>query len=78
MTELDHALDFMPVKHMPDRLTQRECLKARIWLRLMTVPASGIREPSPPGRFPEVSETAKSLDVSRDVLCRHGKPGAVQ
>jgi hypothetical protein len=40
MTELEHPLDFMPVTHMPDRLTPRECLKARIWVRLMTVPAS--------------------------------------
>ena len=40
MTELEHPLDFMPVKHMLDRLTPRERLKARIWVRLMTVPAS--------------------------------------
>jgi hypothetical protein len=78
MTELEHPLDFMPVKHMPDRLTQLECLKARIWVRLMTVPASGIRESSLPGRFADVSETAKPMDVSRDVFCRHGKPGTVQ
>jgi hypothetical protein len=40
MTELEHPLDFMPVKHMPDRLSQLECLKARIWVRSMMVPAS--------------------------------------
>jgi hypothetical protein len=73
MTELEHPVDFMAVKHMPDRLTWLECLKARIWVGLMTVPASGIRESSPPGRFPDVSETAKPLDVGRDVLCHRGK-----
>jgi hypothetical protein len=30
MTELEHPMDFMAVKHMPDRLTWLECLKARI------------------------------------------------
>jgi hypothetical protein len=77
MTELEHPVDFMAVKHMPDRLTWLECLKARIWVRLMTVPASGMRESSPPDRLPDVSETATPLDVSRDVFCRHGKPGTV-
>jgi hypothetical protein len=78
MTELEHPMDFMPVEQMPDPLTPLECLKARIWVRLMTVPTSGIWESSPPSRFPDVSETATPLDVGRDVLCRHGKPGTVQ
>ncbi len=78
MTVLEHALDFMPVKHMPDRLTPRERLKARSWVRLMTAPDSGIREPSPPDRLPEISETAKPLDVSIDGFCHHGKLDTVQ
>jgi hypothetical protein len=48
LTELKQALDLMPVKHMPDRLSQHERLEALIWVSLMTDPASGIREPSPP------------------------------
>jgi len=44
----------------------------------MTAPDSGIREPSPPDRLPEVSETAKPLDTSPNDLCRYVKPGMVR
>jgi hypothetical protein len=77
MTGLECPLDMMLVKEMPELLSQLERLKALIWVRLMTVPASGTREPSPPDRLLEVSEAAKHLGVSKDDLCRHAKPGMV-
>ena len=67
------ALDMMSVKEMPGLLSRLERLKALIWVRLMTVPASGTREPSPPDRLLEVSEAAKRLDARPDDLYRHAK-----
>jgi hypothetical protein len=52
MTELEHPLDLMPVKHMPVRLTGLECLKARSWVRLMTVLASVSGSPPRPAGSP--------------------------
>jgi excisionase family DNA binding protein len=73
MTGLERALDLVPIKEMPELLSQIERLKALIWLRLMRIPASSIREPSPPDWLLEVSEAAKCLGVSKDYLYRHAK-----
>jgi hypothetical protein len=78
LTGLERALDLMPmIKERPELLSQLECLKALIWLRLMRIPASKIREPSPPDGLLEVSEAAKRLGVSTDDLYRYAKPGMV-
>lgn len=66
-------LDLMPVKHMPELLSQLERLRALIWVRLITAPALGMQEFSPPDRLLEVSEAAKRLGVSKDYLYRHAK-----
>jgi hypothetical protein len=77
MTGLERALDLMPIKKRPELLSQLERLKALIWLRLMRIPASRIREPSPTDRLLDVSEAAKRLGVSTDDLYHYAKPGMV-
>ena len=68
------ALDMMSVKAMPGLLRQLERLKALIWVRLMTVPASGTWEPSPPDRLlDETLETARRIADNAPISVRQAK-----